>query len=517
MPVRERRGAKQPFALTEADRKALEVGYTDHRVFCQYFWDWDPFDWQTYFIQAPQKVKLAIAGIRTGKTKAIAYGMMHYAVYHPNARLANACISSDQASIVFTDCLTFAKSPRFEKFILDTQQHPYPKIIFQNGSEIWFRSIGYEAELWRGWEFDWINVDEAGYVAREMAIKTLRGRLIGVNLAGLFSITSSPKGKGWLYEMFKKGDTGFPEYDPNYLSLRISTFMNTKLNKNDLRELLKDYSYRMIQQEFEGVFLDNEDAVFQHDDLMNLCDASDAKVQAVMRAMDSQRADNRIMFDSSDITHYEMEPERGHTYLCSWDLGKMPKKSGRNATVGLVWDITSRPYVQIAYRYAPGTSLTGQVALVKNWHEKYRNQDRSQVHTNIDATGKGDSANELLEDEERIPIEGIVYTATNKPQMIHAAQIAVERGWVRMPFIRRFIDQMEGYDLDDGNIAQDIVMAFAQASWQAKMLYDGEHRQQFHRPIASTYRRTNDRSLARFQERRSAARSGRTRDRTGGK
>ena len=78
---------------------------------------------------------------------------------------------------------------------------------------------------------------------------------------------------------------------------------------------------------------------------------------------------------------------------------------------------------------------------------------------------------EFIEAERTIDrLEGIVYSGANKPNLLHAGKLMVERGSVVYPFIKRLVDQLSGYDLFDEKLAQDIVMAFCQACYVARML-----------------------------------------------
>ncbi len=213
--------------MTALDKAILENCEYDLNLWMAGYFDGQAFPWQQYFYHAPQKDKCLVAGIRTGKSRLVAMGFLHFAQYHQYSRLLNTSISSEQAKIVYQNCLELCSDHRFSHWVEHTQSSPYPLIRLVNGSELWFRSIGYDAELIRGFQFDWVNVDEAAYVTREQAIKTLKGRLVGYNnrthqqLYGQFSTTSSPKGQGWLAERWKKGDPQYQNAEPGkYLSLR---------------------------------------------------------------------------------------------------------------------------------------------------------------------------------------------------------------------------------------------------------------------------------------------------------
>lgn len=516
-----------PFRLTSGDRKMLEVATDDLTLFCQYYFDgWTPLPYQHAFYHAKQKNKLLLAGIRSGKTKGVSAGFLHYGLFHPGSRLANASISADQAMIVFNDVVDFASRPKFEHWVEDISRHPYPKVRLVNGTEIWFRSIGYEAELWRGWEFDWINVDEAAYVQSEAAIKTLLGRLVGtyqvngiwVPRAGLFSMTSSPKGKSWLFERWKLGDPEYLGSQPEkYLSLRVRTRDNTYLSPESIDDLMANYSSKQIQQELDGLFVDADGAQFSYNQVMYACtplmknDLGEvidgrAEVSELQDAVnDSLEAHRASASRREDLDYYELPPERGHLYVNSWDLGKRPTKRGRNAMVGGVLDITKAPWRLVAYRYAPGASFGIAHEWIKEWHEKYGGETGN-CETIIDATGKGDVLNEQLTEEDNLNISAFVYSVSSKPQLIHSLAIALERGLIVFPFIRRLVDQLQGYELPDDRIAQDIVMMLGQAAYSATLRSGGVGRAlAVVKPVIATGRLPLDHpDMARFVERRRA-------------
>jgi Terminase large subunit, T4likevirus-type, N-terminal len=503
---------KQPraFALKQTDRVLLEESPDDFYAFCAYYFqDWVPFPYQEAFHLAPQRDKLLIAGIRTGKTAGVAAGFMHYGWRHPGRRLANASISADQANVVYHECLQFASRPRFQHWITDIQRHPYPKIVFANGTELWFRSVGYDASLWRGWEFDWINVDEAAYVAHEIAIHTLQGRLLGVGRHGLFTMTSTPKGKGWLFERWKKGDPAYVGAQPDkYLSMRARTRDNVKLSQEAIEDLERNYTARMLEQELGGVFLDSTDQVFPTEHVIGACSTVHPEVRDLNEGVKRWLLAHKmagVYFGAGELSRYELDPQPNHHYVSSWDLGKRTSESGRGAMVGGVLDVTRLPWRLVAYRWESGAGYLAGMEWIKEWHAKYQLRGQARCDTVIDATGKGDVVNEILEEESRIAVEGVVYSGVSKPMLIHAAQLAFERQFLRMPFIKRLVDQFQGYELDDKLLPQDIVMMLAQACHHARVITgDGLTGSQKKAVIGGM--RAPQAQLARYEERRRASR-----------
>ena len=483
----------KPFQLTPADRIVLsDIGPQRHDLWAKYYFDVDLFAWQKYFLAYPAKNKLVVAGIRTGKSFVAACGLLHYAYWNPGSRSLNVCITADQAQIIFNDILMLAGSGKFTHWVTKVVNHPYPAIHLANSAEIWSRSIGGasgDASTLRGWEFDVINVDEAAYVVNEMAIRTLQGRLIGVNKMtkqprhGLLQMTTTPKGaKTWLYDRWKLGDVTYPGSDPRkYLSLRARTYDNLLLDPDAIELALADYSERQRLQELEGIFV-SDDSLFSLEDLVS-CAGKDMEdvfdlsmvdvdiielerdIIAFLKAAGKYHEDKQGHGVPQTIEHYELEPQPGHTYVAGWDLGARAVISGvaegRNATVGAVFDITRRPWRMVAYKYDTFGKYTISMAWVKQWHDKYNSRGAT-CYTRIDALGPGDVIHQILE-EEQYRIDGFKAATISKGTMLQAAAYAIERRWIRWPFIRRLIDQFQGYDPDDKHIAQDIVIAISQA------------------------------------------------------
>lgn len=528
MPVT---GKIQPLKLGAADREIYIPAANDLTLWTRYYFDgWTPLDYQHRYYHAKQKKKILVAGIRTGKTMGIAAGFCHYMFYHKKCRIANASISADQANIVFQAMLDFCERPRLAKFVEHTERHPYPLIRFVNGAECWFRSVGYEAELWRGWEFDWINIDEAAYVSNAIAITTLEGRLLGSynvdgvdrQRAGLFTMTTSPRGKTWLYDRWKRGDPDFYGSQPDrFLSMRARTRDNIHLSEEAIAELEDAMTERQRQQELEGLFVDSEGAQFGYEDIMRSCtptiyNSLGEIVEAHPHVDDLSERVKEFLKDHAarsrreDIDYFELEPERGHNYVQSWDLGKRPNKLGRNASVGCVFDITKTPWKMVGYRYAPGASWSMSQEYIKEWHHYY-GRGEGACETILDASGAGDVVNEHLTETERIPVEGLVYTTGSKPQVIQSLALALENSWFVMPFIRRAVDQLQAYELPDDKIPQDVVMSLGQACLVGRRHhgYIREHKKNV--PVIATSRQERDApQMSRYNQRRAANRGART-------
>lgn len=487
------------FRMTSGDRAFLnEADPSNYNLFAQYYFDVELFPWQQYFLGYPCKDKLAVAGIRTGKSFATAVGLLEFAYWNPGSRCLNVSITADQAMIIFNDLATLAQLPRFRHLVEKIVYHPYPQLKLYNGAEIWSRSIGGaggDAATIRGWEFDYINIDEAAYLVNKIAVDTLRGRLIGVNKItnepryGLLTMTTTPKGAvSWLYDRWKLGDPQYPGANSaKYLSLRARTWDNTKLDPQAIADLMAEYSERQRMQELEGIFIAG-DTIFNFEDLMAICGRLhqenilemghyDPYVQdletAIIKQLNSRQPRTKFTDVPQTIEFFDLEPQPNHAYVASWDLGARAvvtgRMEGRNATVGMVYDITNRPWTMVAYRYDTRGHYSTSMGWVKEWHLKYNNRGRSICHTRIDAVGPGDVIHQMLE-EEQYRIEGFKASMESKTRILQAAVVATEKRLYRTPFIRRFVDQHQTYERSDKFLAQDIVMTNAQALHLARAL-----------------------------------------------
>jgi hypothetical protein len=477
---------KIPFSLTDADKRIMLLAEHDLGLFTEHYYGIKPIPWQKFVYHKPQKRKALLAGIRAGKTMGVSLGFCHYAHYHPYAKIANASISADQAKVVFYNVLSMVSRPRYEKFVAHVERSPYPMIRLENGAEMWFRSTGYEAEYWRGWEFDWINGDEFAYVNNKTTVTTLTGRLIGRNpftgrpRAGKFSVSSSPHGRNWLYELWRRGDPNFPEYNPKrYLSLRVRTLDNPNISREEVEALMEEYSQRQIDQELEGKFLDPEGAVFSFESITSMCDITRPEVANLVRRIEELSEDPGPdgfipkKLGKADYEHYELPPQDNHEYVAAWDLGTTATShKGRNATVGFVIDITPDPWQVIAYRREIKASYPMIMQWIREWDGRYKNRGQSTCNTVIDATGSGKPVEEILQEEHNLDVDGASFNDATKPDIINAGQVCLDRGWFVMPPIRQVIDEFSSYELADKRIVQDCVMGLCVGLHRARRRSD---------------------------------------------
>ena len=179
-----------------------------------------------------------IAGIATGKTTAVAASYLVDCITIPYFRALNTSVTAKQAELPFEMVQEWIDgNPRLEHLIQKDHLVLTATITFKNRSEWIFRTAGKDARFIRGLEFIRLNYDEAGLDPVGETVKVLRGRLRGNRPDGAqrqirLDVTTSPTSAPWLEERFNRGWKDHQEADlASFLSLRVSTYMNTKLTQ----------------------------------------------------------------------------------------------------------------------------------------------------------------------------------------------------------------------------------------------------------------------------------------------
>lgn len=123
-----------------------------------------------------------------------------------------------------------------------------------NGTTILFRSSD-EPDRLRGPNLGWFWLDEAALMNVETWLIMI-GRLR--EQPGKAWVTSTPRGKNWLYETFTQGGEG-------YTTIRSSTRDNAYLPQEFVKSLEASYTAEWLRQEVEGEFVDPAGALFRRE------------------------------------------------------------------------------------------------------------------------------------------------------------------------------------------------------------------------------------------------------------
>ncbi len=157
-----------------------------------------------------------------------------------NLRMYNEIIES----IIGSGCIKSKRMPRGGI-----------EISFTNKSKILFRSAAAEDSL-RGQPVEYMILDEAAFIKKEtvevilLPMLSSRGKKI--------YISSTPKGKNWVYEWFLKG-----KIEPSiqegqiFKSFRFSSYDSPYCNKDMIQTFREVFSPKMFEQEIEAEFVDS--------------------------------------------------------------------------------------------------------------------------------------------------------------------------------------------------------------------------------------------------------------------
>ncbi len=271
---------------------------------------------------------------------------------------------------------------------------PFPVLRNElTGSELWARSTQRNCEYIRGHRFHGINYDEAAY-GKQSDLEVLLLRIIDFD--GWFSITTTPKGKNWLFELYLETERLMRDGSKDHYVQVGPTLDNPYIPPHAL-ERLKSLPSRSYRQEVLGEFVETEGATFRYEDLARVFDAD-------WRPESGPRADG--------------------LYVNAWDLGR---KTSRTALTTLAYDhITG---VEGELRGVEQRSFAGE-----RWPTIFRAiEDREaywKAGTIVDSTGVGDVVAQSV-DVNPFPF---IFTQKSRGELLLRLQKAVETpGRLRLP------------------------------------------------------------------------------------
>lgn len=464
--------------LTDADKQILPLALREkggfHIATKWYFRDWEPLWYQYDFHQALQPNVTWLAGIAAGKTTSVAasYLMDHLTI--PYFRGLNTSVTAKQAELPFEMVMSWIEgNDHLEHLVDDITLRPYPTIKFKNYSEWVFRTAGMDARFIRGMEFDRINFDEAGLDFSGEALKVLRGRLRGVRpdgttRMGRMDVITSPTDAPWLMERFERGLPDSINSDMVHnLSMRITTYDNTKLTREQIALMEAEFSDDMIDVELRAQFPDYGMSMFPKSHVVACTDQSmnDAIDEALRPEKGAPKRGYRLLeHPRYGITLFELPCDPKKQYVMAGDPGTdSPPK--RNTGVVMVAEVTSRPQRVVYFDWVDGRGAYSPfLTSYKYAMEKYR-----PVLKGMDITGTQKAIDELAFENYGLNIDGINFQK-DKNAMLNCMIDDITNHRMKWPVVRGLIKQISHYSREnDVKLAQDIVMTLAQISLLSRM------------------------------------------------
>ena len=466
--------------LTEADKKILPFIPRDkggfHLGTKWYLNGWEPMPWQWAWHQLEIMNTTVVAGIATGKTAIVTASNLMDCISLPYFRALNTSVTAKQAELPFAMASEWIEdNSKIQKFIKNISLRPFPVIEFVNGSEYHFRTAGVDGRFIRGFEYDRANFDEAGLDLVGYIMKILRGRLRGkapdgrVRMARL-DATTSPTAALWLRERYEKGDPENPKADLSlYRSMRMATWDNIHLTKEQVEAMIAEYPAEMIDVELGGAFPDFGGSMFPLGHIEWSTDQSlyDAAYLALHPEVDGKKKVIPGYVLEEDmrhgVIHFEMPNLPGRIYVLGGDPGTGGYPA-RNAPVVMVADITEKPYQLVYCWWGSGKgSYNPFLTAYKYCITKY-----SPLFKGIDATSTQAGIDEIAFKNMGIQTDRINFTRDKIPALNQLVVDVTNHFW-KWPPIKGLINQMSQYTLqnDKEGIPQDLVMTLAELSFLA--------------------------------------------------
>lgn len=316
-------------------------------------------------------------------------------------------------------------------------------------SDIEFKSADNDDNL-RGFAVNFFVLDEAARISRAAydSVMTTTTQTDGRGV-----IISTPKGRGWFYDEYQKGEKGHlqegdvDEY-PEWLSIRMPTWANPTVKASRIMTLRKNMPHDVFEQEIAARFLLESAGVFRG-------------IRGCIK--------NGILGPGGQ--HVWERPIDGHRYVMGVDLARK-----RDYSVIMVFDTKRRHMVYYDRFNALEWSI--QKARIIEAAKKYK------ARVTIDSTGLGDPITQDIRNA-GVAVDPFIFSSRSKQDLVEKLRVSIEFANISFPQIPVLVRELERYEYkinSNGHVGysapsgahDDTVMALALANWgmsQAPLIY----------------------------------------------
>lgn len=378
--------------------------------------------------------RILACGVRWGKTKCAAMEGLAAAL-EPADRIIGWVVAPtyDLADRVFREIQVAALEKLRHRVI--AMKESERRLILHNVaggiSEIRAKSADNPVSL-LGEGLDFVIIDEAARLKREIWEGHLTQRLVDKN--GWALLLSTPRGKGYFYDLYRRGQSR----DPAYASWNQPSWNNPFLDREVIEAERARLPERVFAQEYAAQFIEGSGAVFR-----NVRDCATGSFQ---------------------------EPKRGVRYCAGLDLAKT-----EDYTV-LVIASEHREIVFVDRFHRLDWQL--QMTRIRATLERYQAEI-----TLVDSTGAGEPIFEALRVAGCPGIFPYAFTAASKAALINNLSLLLEGKHIVLPSPSVWpegVDELEAFQYsitDHGNVRtsapsgqhDDCVVALALAAWLIPM------------------------------------------------
>lgn len=387
--------------------------------------EYAPHAMQQKFHASKARFRVVVAGMRAGKTKMGAAEIVRLSWEKPGWRWVVAPTYPMLQNVSWRE-IQLVLEPVWDKVVF--REYKRDRIIeFRNGAVIQGKSTEWPDTL-RGPGLLDIWADEASFIKREAA-HIMRTR-VSDTLGGIF-LTTTPRGKNWVWEWYQRGLKDSDLYTHGYESFHFTSLDNPFFPPSEWEEAKATLPHVFFRQEFEAMFLDNELGAFSN-------------VEECIR-----RGEEHIIADGPFVIGVDWARKKDYSALCVMDA------EGVAVEVERVGQLTWRQ----------------QIARIK------RAQEQWNAHVIHDSTGLGDPLDEKLREElGSSNVTGVIMEVRKKMHIMQELQAALENGDISLPNNPVMKDELKWYEtelLPSGLIRfkppsgyhADYVVAVALANW----------------------------------------------------
>lgn len=378
--------------------------------------------------KAPRRV--VACGARWGKSLCAAMEALAAAM-EPRARSIGWVVAPtyDLAEKIFREIVVLV-AQHLRHRIVTLKDHE-KRLVLRNMagglSEIRGKSADNPVSL-LGEGLDWLVVDEAARLKPTIWAGYLTQRLI--DRRGWALLISTPKGKGWFYDLFRRGQL---REDPDYESWNAPSWENPYLDRDRIEAERERLPERVFRQEFGGEFLEGGGQVFR-------CVRERARGEW-------------------------QEPKPEEWYFAGLDLAKL-----EDFTVLTI--LNQRREVAFLDRFHR-IDWGLQIARIKAATERYH-----VATTFVDTTGVGEPVFEALV-MAGVPVTPYALTARSKSSLIDNLAMLLERDEIVLPryeLCPELVEELEAFEYavtESGHVKtgapsgvhDDCVISLALAAW----------------------------------------------------
>ena len=207
-------------------------------------------DIQKEIINDNNRFKIIISGRRSGKTMSAITSLAKYA-RHPNRKCMYVAPSYRMAKqIVYDDLYQMLKERKWLKKVNQSDL----AFTLVNGSIIYLRSADNPDSI-RGIGLDYVVLDEAADISEEAWKAVIRPTLS--DKEGSAMIISTPKGRGWLYDVYNDA-----KHLNDWASWQFTTAEGGIVSEQELAQARIDLDERTYLQEYEAKFVDYSGLIY---------------------------------------------------------------------------------------------------------------------------------------------------------------------------------------------------------------------------------------------------------------